>query len=404
MKGAGQLLDRIETVAIAKLKPYENNPKVHPPEQIEYLVKHIVTYGYDQPIVVDEKYVIIKGHARLLALKQMEIKEIEVVVKTGLSEADKQAIRIADNKVAESDWDMAALNKELEALLEEGFDMSLTGFDLGEIDSLLYGDDEDGEGGKKAFGSGKPQGDRAPTEDLVPRCKTGEIWQMGRHLLLCGVDSTDWEAIAPLFEDQDPTIIYADPPYGMNCQKPDGRIGSGSKNIASKKYLPVLGDEDTSTAVKCLELCLEKWSKAKQVWWGANHYGVPPSSCWLVWDKQNGPNDFADAELAWTNLDKAVRVFRHTWNGMLKAGEASNEKRCHPNQKPVELASWVLETFGDYGDVIFDPFAGSGSSFIGAHRIEGDYTVLGAELQLEYCEMIMERFEERFGVPAQKVN
>lgn len=397
---------QIQWEFLRKLIPYKNNPKDHPPQQIEKIAQQIYEFGFDQPIVVDEDYVVLKGHGRLLAAKHLKLLKVPVIVKMSLSDAQKRAIRIGDNKVAESGWIDQYLKTELEVLAQQDFDLTLTGFDQDELDEWgieLSEAFEEEQRKEKRERENQEETSKPPTADLTPRCQHGEIWQLGRHLLLCGVNSLKRDAIAPLLTDHKPSLVWADPPYGIKCQDKHGSIGGGGKGYAAKEYLPVVGDDTTATALTSLELCQVLWPLATQVWWGSNHYGVPPSPGWIVWDKQNEGTQFADAELAWTNKQIPVRIFRHTWNGMHKEGEAAGEKRCHPNQKPVELASWVFENYGKPDDVIFDPFVGSGCSYLGAQRIDGNRIVLGCEILLEYCELTMQRFEQKFGIEPVRV-
>ncbi|NER52348.1 MAG: site-specific DNA-methyltransferase [Symploca sp. SIO1A3] len=391
----------IQWLSPDKLTPYEHNPKAHPAAQIEKIVRAIAEVGFDQPIVADENLLVIKGHGRLAAANQMGLTQVPVIVRKDLTEAQKRAARIADNKVAESDWLDIPLKFELQELKGLDYDLTLTGFDESELSELLglYEEEDDGGGGNST----------PPTENLTPRCKPGEVWALGEHRLLCG-SSLDEDLVTKFLCDRDITLVWSDPPYGMKCQNKDGKIGGGSSikfskrlnkvKYSSKTYLPVAGDDSTQTALASFELCNRLFPSAVQVWWGANHYGVPPSSCWLVWDKQNEGTCFADAELAWTNQTSAVRIFRHTWNGMLKAGEEANEARCHPNQKPQALARWVFESYGSAGNIIFDPFAGSGCSFLAAESL-GNRIVFGVELIPEYCELTMQRWEKKTGREAE---
>ena len=134
-----------------------------------------------------------------------------------------------------------------------------------------------------------------------------------------------------------------------------------------------------------------------QIIWGANHFieNLPQqnASCWIVWDKENGENDFADCELAWTSLPYAVRRFRFRWAGMLQGNMANKEIRIHPTQKPVALYAWILTKFAKQGDTIFDPMMGSQSSRIAANRLGFDY--VGCEIDKEYFDKGCERFEKQ---------
>ena len=181
--------------------------------------------------------------------------------------------------------------------------------------------------------------------------------------------------------------------------RPTGTVGRWGANVADVgKYFPVIGDESTTTAIAAYRLCIELFPKAIQVWWGANYYAnaLPPSSCWIVWDKENTGN-FADVELAWCSHKGAARLFRHMWNGMLKASE-QGQRRVHPTQKPVKLAEFTFSEFGQEGDIIFDPFLGSGISVIAAERLSR--TVIGCELSPEYIDIIAARWEKETGQTA----
>jgi hypothetical protein len=174
----------------------------------------------------------------------------------------------------------------------------------------------------------------------------------------------------------------------------------GKKAPKNNDYAQVIGDDSKDTAHSSFQLCSSLYPKALQIWWGANHYsdGLPSSSCWLVWDKVNDLTDFADAELAWCSHKGAVRIFRHKWNGMRKDSE-QGIKRVHPNQKPIIMAEHFFEKYGKEGDIIFDPFLGSGISVIASEKM-GDRTVIGCELSPEYIDIIISRWEKLTGKEA----
>jgi hypothetical protein len=279
------------------------------------------------------------------------------------------------------------------------------------------------------------------------RVQPGDLWAIGPHRLLCG-DSTDPEQVARLMGDERADMVFADPPYGIDIVDVKGWVGGtaaydipfggvkrargdvggtaahmrktgkpyiaerkgglgstdGAKPFGSKpvrgsdgashmvevgRYEPVIGDDTTQTAIDAYTLAASLWPTAVHIWWGGNYYAnaLPPSSCWLVWDKENTGN-FADAELAWTNRPTAVRIFRHMWNGLMKASERG-ERRVHPTQKPVALAVWCYEQYGQPGDIVFDPCAGSGISLIAAERTGRKARL--CELSAAYCDVILRR-------------
>ncbi len=241
------------------------------------------------------------------------------------------------------------------------------------------------------------------------RVKLGEIWQLGRHKIACG-DSTVEANVRALLGDRfgDVGMVWSDPPYGVDIVQSNGKVGTdspfGSNGKGSSKrkdaiktnvYAPIAGDNSIDAAINIFKIC--KSFDAIQIWWGANYYAnhLPATSCWIVWDKENTGN-FADAELAWSNHESAVRIFKHMWNGMIKASE-HGQKRVHPTQKPIALCEWAFEKYGQSDDVIFDPFLGSAPSIIAAQKMEGDRTVYGFELSEDYCEVIIQRYENFTG-------
>ena len=183
-------------------------------------------------------------------------------------------------------------------------------------------------------------------------------------------------------------LLLTDPPYGIGADN-RARILSRGKLATPKDY----GESNWDSAP------VDNWTlqtaigcAGNQVVWGGNYFNVAPSSCWLVWDKKNGTNDFADCELAWTNFDRAVRKFEYRWNGMLQehAGD-KKEQRFHP-QKPVPLMRWCL-TFAPDAQSIFDPFMGSGTTLVAA-KLEGRKAV-GIEINQRYCDIAIQRLRQK---------
>lgn len=185
-------------------------------------------------------------------------------------------------------------------------------------------------------------------------------------------------------------LVIADPPYGI---KEDGKKNHSRGCLAkSQEYTPKDWDKEAMPKEFFDELI--RVSK-NQIIWGANHFvsRIPyDSSCWIVWDKDNGATDFADCELAWTSFKTAVRRFKYKWQGMLQENMKNKERRIHPTQKPIKLYEWLLLNYAPQGWVIFDPMMGSQSSRIAAHRCGFDY--VGCELDKEYFDKGNERFKE----------
>jgi hypothetical protein len=262
-------------------------------------------------------------------------------------------------------------------------------------------------------GGGDPES--TPEPPAEPLSAPGDLLLLGPHRLLCG-DATNPDDLKRVTAGLGEIgIVYTDPPYGIRAVPRDGgasRGGAfggkkneradGSNRIAAPAYAPVTGDEGTATAADAFALLCAEYPAARHVWWGANHYAasaaLPDASCWLVWDKQNDSNDFADAELAWTNHPGAVRIFRHMWNGMLRASERG--KRVHPTQKPSALAVWALNLVDPKSErkTVLDVFGGSGSTLIAAHNTGRTAAIV--ECEPAYCDVIIQRWVDQTGQAA----
>ena len=189
-------------------------------------------------------------------------------------------------------------------------------------------------------------------------------------------------------------LVIADPPYGIGAdrsQKQRAGIQAGHAAAPSKGY----GNSEWDSKAPDKEWFDELRRISKhQIIWGANHFisRIPiDSSCWIVWDKDNGDNTYADCELAWTSFPTAVRRLRYRWHGMLQVNMAQKEERIHPTQKPIALYEWILKKYAQGGAKIFDPMMGSQSSRIAAYRMGFDY--VGCELDKEYFDKGCERFD-----------
>lgn len=192
-------------------------------------------------------------------------------------------------------------------------------------------------------------------------------------------------------------IAICDPPYGIGADKNQIKKASSQKvqghsNALWKDYGDSVWDSSAPDVAFFDEV---RRVSRNQIIWGANHFisRIPlDSPCWIVWDKDNGANDFADCELAWTSFPSAVRRFKYRWAGMLQENMANKEERYHPCQKPVALYGWILKNFAKDGDTIFDPMMGSGSSRIAAYKLGFDFA--GCERDKDFFDKSCERFEQ----------
>lgn len=385
--------------------PYDKNARTHPPEQIALLAQLLKKYGPDQHIVVDERREILKGHGRRLSSIAAGLTHYPVVQRHGLSEAEKLAMRIADNQIALlAGWDANLIRGEVVSLKTAGYDIALLGFPEVQLRawSISVG----------PIAAQDPEAVPEPPKNPISR--RGDIWILGRHRMMCG-DSCDVSDVRRLTAGIVPDIANCDPPYGIKVVKGAlgaGKVGGGKphpfagKNgsvmarkeiIAPGIYAPIIGDDTIETAVKSYGVLLELKVPVIAMW-GANYYAnaLPNSRCWLIWDKEN-TSSFADAELAWTNQDAIVRLIRHQWSGLIKASER-RERRVHPTQKPVALSEWVIDILAPKSKTAIDLFMGSGAMLIACER--KSIACYGVEMAEPYCDVIVERWENFVGADA----
>ncbi len=194
-------------------------------------------------------------------------------------------------------------------------------------------------------------------------------------------------------------LVLTDPPYGIY-----GNAKSiGGSNLAQvKEYPPIEWDFEPFSLVQ-FSAC--QWVSDNQIVFGFNHFSdiFPPTPCVIVWDKDNGNNNFADCELAWTSFKSAVRIIKWKWQGMLQENMGNKEDRVHPTQKPVGVMKWILERYSNPDDLILDPFCGSGSTCVAAKMLGRRF--IGIDISPEYCEIARQRLRAvETGVPVKEQN
>ena len=380
---------------VSELTPYGLNAKKHDDTQVSNVANSIKRFGWQQPIVIDEQGVVVIGHCRLMAAKKLGLKEVPVTVASGLTEDEIKELRIADNKTNESPWDLGLLAEDIEGLDFDGFDL-----DFG-VDVEIGGDVTANDIIEDVF--------EAELQE-EPKAKLGDIYQLGRHRLMCG-DATNAEHLVKLINKARIHLVLTDPPYGIDVVQ-NNEVGGGGathfggkkgKHVASSKYFAIKGDDTTDTARDNYSI-IQGMSDA-QIIFGGNYFTdfLPPSRCWVVWDKQNTGN-FADAELAWTSFDKGVKLYHYLWNGLCRAGsrEVEGKTRVHPTQKPVGLLGSIIKDYTSENDNILDCFGGSGSTLLACEQSGRNCYML--EYEPHYIDVIIDRWEKFTGQKAVLLN
>ncbi len=202
----------------------------------------------------------------------------------------------------------------------------------------------------------------------------------------CTIYHGDCREVLPTLAKVD--LVLTDPPYGIGEAK--GKNKSRGCGAKARDY-GVANWDDSPAPRWIFDALAEKTPQL--IVFGGNYYAFPPSPCWLVWDKDNGETDFADCELAWTNLNCAVRRKRYRWNGMLQERMGHNkEDRFHPTQKPTEVMEWCITIAGDSAQTILDPFMGSGTTLVAAKNL--GRKAIGIEIEEKYCEIAVKRLSQ----------
>lgn len=375
-----------ELLPVADLKPHPLNRNLHDADQIERLAEILKYQGWRYTINVSKRSgFIVSGHGRLLAAQLIGLTEVPVSYQEFDSQEQEYAALVSDNAIAAwAELDLSGINSDIGDLGPD-FDIDLLGmknFEIEVADKLDPQCDED----------------EVP-EHVEPKTKLGDIYKLGRHRLMCG-DSTSIDAVERLTDGQKIQMVFTDPPYGVRekgNRKEKGRGGAA----ATQDFSDIIGDESEDTAKEVFQVSQAVGENV--IYWGANNYSfLPISRGWIVWDKREnkGFDDNGDAELAWTNFNKPIRTMYHLWKGMIKGSE-HGQKRVHPTQKPIALAEWCFENYGN-PETVLDLFGGSGSTLIACEKTNRRCFMM--ELDPKYCSVIIERWCKYTGQEAYLLN
>ena len=392
----------IVNMKITDIRPYEKNPR-HNDSAVEAVAKSIKEFGWQQPSVVDKDMGVIVGHTRLKAAELLGLTEVPVVVADHLTPEQVQAYRIADNKTGEiAEWDYALLPMELKDLQNADFDLSVLGFDPEELDKLLNGDGED------TVTEGETEPDAVPEVPEEPVSKRGEIYQLGRHRLMCG-DSTSPDDVGCLMQNVKAAMVFTDPPWNVNY----GAIEQGNPQGYRPRTIfnDFMGTEDFKNFM------FKSFKNMKEnTLPGAMIYVVMSAQEWGNMMLTLAQNDFHWSSTIIWNKDRLV-LFRkdyHTKYEPIWYGWSEGEARLHPlpdrkqsdvwdiprpsksddhpTMKPVELVVRAIQNSSDPNAVVLDLFGGSGTTLIACEQTgRQGYTM---ELDPKYCDVIRRRWAE----------
>ncbi|MDO5604509.1 MAG: site-specific DNA-methyltransferase [Paracoccus sp. (in: a-proteobacteria)] len=391
---------QIEMMPPARLVPYARNARTHSDAQIAQIAASIREFGFTNPILIGGDDIIIAGHGRLMAAQQLGLSEVPVIVLEHLSEAQRRALVIADNKLAENaGWDEELLRLELSTLQDDFyFDLDVIGFSDAELEALLVGEpietNADGE-------------DDVPDTPADPISRPGDLWIMGRHRLICG-DSTVATDVDRALGGITPHLMVTDPPYGV-AYDPAWRNKAGAS--ATRRTGKVLNDDRADWR--------EAWAlfpgDIAYVWHGALHAATVAESLevngfairsQIIWAKDRLILSRGDYHWQHEPCWYAVRkTGKGSWSGDRKqttlwriANRDQDAETVHGTQKPVECMRRPMLNNSSPGQAIYEPFMGSGTTLIAAESC--GRVCLGVELNPSYVDVAVERWQQFTGEAA----
>jgi DNA modification methylase len=414
MKGLSM---KIEYMPSTALLPYAQNARTHSKKQIKQIASSIQRFGFCNPVLIDDQNRIIAGHGRLEAAKLLDMDQVPTVRLSHLSETERRAYVLADNRLAErAGWDRELLRIELQGLIDLNFDIELTGFDTADVDLMI-----------------EEMTDVPPnSEDAVPEAsgeivtQPGDLWLLGQHTLLCG-DARDDAAYASLMSDQKAQFIFTDPPYNVPIE---GHV-SGLGRIRHREFAMGCGEMSSTQFTSFLrevfellcrhsidgsihQICMDWRHMAEMLAAGTAVYSELKNLC--IWNKNNaGMGSFYRSKhelvFVWKcgtaqhinnfGLGQFGRFRSNVWDyagvNTFKSGR-DDELAMHPTVKPVALVIDAIKDCSKRGGLILDPFCGSGTVLIAAERSGRKARAL--EIDPHYVDVAVKRWERFTGKSA----
>ena len=386
------LPEAIEIWPVNRPQPYSRNARTHDAAQVEKIAASMLEFGFTNPILVDANDTIIAGHGRLMAAKHLGRTEVPVIVLGHLTDAQRRAYILADNRLAlDAGWDMEMLAAEVAALDAEDFDLSLTGFSDDELADLLLDDEGDTE----------PEGDPDETPDPPekPVILLGDVWLLAGHRLMCG-DSTSEESVSELMAGDVAELVFTDPPYGVEYQS----------NMRTKsERFDVLKNDDTFLDITPI---VSKFSHGWVFVWTSwevqtrwidlfSEYGYPTNI--VIWHKPGGGigdlkktflSDYEVALVWHRGAELCGKRIGSVWT-INKDGASTY---VHPTQKPVALGVEAIDKTTTRGAIVLDLFGGSGSTLMACEQTKRNARLM--ELDPRYADVIVKRWEAHTGKQA----
>jgi DNA modification methylase len=400
------------------LRPYPGNARTHSPKQIKQIARSIERFGFNNPVLVDDEDQIIAGHGRVEAAKLLNMKTVPTVRLSHLSDEEKRAYILADNRLAEkAGWDNEVLAIELQGLVDLGFDVLLTGFEPADVDIIIEGIGDESE---------QPENHLPEEPSGPPVSQLGDVWMLGKHILVCG-DSIDPATYKLLMDDEKAEFVFTDPPYNVRIE---GNV-SGLGRVKHREFAMASGEMSESQFTSFLssvyallckhstdgsihQICMDWRHMREMLAAGDTCYSELKNVC--IWNKSNaGMGTFyrskhemvfvwksgAAPHLNTFELGQYGRHRTNVWDydgvNTMRAGRL-DELAMHPTVKPVVMVADAIKDCSKRGSLILDPFCGSGTILIAAEKTGRRARAI--ELDPKYVDVAIRRWEQYTGKTA----
>jgi len=383
-----QLL-QIESWPIERLIPYARNARTHSDAQVGQIAASIAEFGFVNPVLADPDGGIIAGHGRVLAARLLKHDHVPVIVLGHLSENQKRAFMLADNKLAlNAGWDTEMLRLELEALAAEGFNLDLTGFEERELDELIQSQRLELQ-------------DEAPAVNDSPVSQPGDLWKLGDHRLLCG-DATSSQDMARVLEAKPCDMVFTDLPYNVDYTGKDSRkmkLANDDLGASFGKFLLAACQSMLKVCQGPLYVCMSS-SELHHLHAAFTQAGGHWST-YIIWAKNTFTLGRSDYQRQYEPILYGwPEGTKHYWCGQRNQGDVwfidkPHRNDLHPTMKPVELVGKAIENSSRKNNVILDPFAGSGSTLIACENLARQARLV--EIDPLYVDVIIRRWQNYTG-------
>jgi DNA modification methylase len=388
-------------VPIEKVIPYARNPRKNE-AAVAKTAASIKEFGWRQPIVVDKDYVIIAGHTRLLAARQLGYEWVPVHIAYDLNEAQIKAYRIADNRVAqEADWNYELLKLEIEELTDIDLDLSLLGFDLEELDAIMVN--------TEAIDALPSEEDNEFPNDVEPVCKKGDLWILGEHRLLCG-DATIFDDYEKVLQGERIDLVITDPPCNVDyVGKTKDALKIKNDKMGQDDFYAFLADVYVNLFANMKDgapiYVFHADSEGHNFRRAMKESGMKLAQC-LVWEKNSlvlGRQDYHwqhEPILYGWKEGEAHKWYSDRKQTTILSFDRPARSEEHPTMKPIEILAYLLGNSSKPGDLVWDSFLGSGSTIIACEKMKR--RSFGLELDPKYCDVIIKRWENFTGRKAER--